>query len=197
MDLSLFENCNSDPGLASNQNTPRAIKTSPRLKAAWYGNQVGGRKRSARYSKRVSCGRRRISFAPNRLPVSASRNFSSDTKWLAVCWLIGIKPPLAAITTRFSTTPKSAMDIPKIWRFSQTNPTNRICDAKRRTTTAEMGKSLRVIGKFIARNCGKKATKTSQRCWSSGGRYSCLFQRAQANPATSPAARASKRITGS
>jgi len=44
-------------------------------------------------------------------------------------------------------------------------------------------------------NCGRKATRTSQRCWSSGGWYDRLYQCAQAKPTSNPAARDNKRIT--
>jgi len=97
----------------------------------------------------IPSGGNKTSLLPalSRLPTTSVRKTASETNCLAVSVLIGIKPPLAVITSRLSSNPTARTLIPKCRRLSTQKITSPTCEAIRQTATQALGSCVRVAGK--------------------------------------------------
>ena len=113
MSVSIFSRVYSGfrlaPPFHSNQNTPAAISTSPRLNAYLQGIQSGINKQSERNPKCiVSLLSTIFLLHPNRLPTNMDPGPAPGYNAAAVATVIGIRPPFAMITNRLADNPNPA-----------------------------------------------------------------------------------------
>ena len=95
------------------QKAPTATSTSPRLKATWYGDQDGNKKRSDSHHSRVAAmGKITSLLVPRRPPICQAVDGTSGASRATVSGLMGINPSLRVMTVRLRIRPRPSAQKP-------------------------------------------------------------------------------------